>query len=414
MWDSEAAAVQQGDAVATGEHPRLSRTAVIVLSVALVVVAFNLRTTIASLPTLLSDIRRDIPLTGAVAGVLTALPLLCMAWLAPVSSRLTGVVGYPYTTLAALGLITVGSGLRGLSQSAWGLLAATFVAGAGIALLGIVLPAVVKDVFRHHVGMATGAYTAALALGAAVASAASDPLSVAFESWRKSLAWWAIPALVSVVVWLIALRFLPAHHHGGAVDRRPHRLPWRNRTAWLLTLYLTAQASLAYAYVAWLPPAYIERGWSPLAAGSLYGASSVTSVVAVLVFPMLSDRSVGFRTMLMVAVGFTLIGTVWLWLLPDVLPWVSVVIFGIGSGAGFSMGLARVVTYASDAQSSSTLTAMIFLICFSVTAIVPVAIGALHDVTGGFSVPFGLIVIIAIVQLLLASKLTDEHIGTVH
>jgi len=399
---------------AAEEHPRLSRTAVIVLGIALVFVAFNLRTPIASLPTLLSDIRRDIPLTGALAGVLTALPLLCMSWLAPVSSRLTGLVGYPFTTLAAVGLIAAGSGLRGLSASAFGLLAATFVAGTGIALLGIVLPAVVKDVFRHHEGIATGAYTVALTLGAAAAGAMSDPLAVAFGSWRKSLAWWAIPALVAIVVWLIALRFLPSRHPAEVLARRRHQLPWRNRTAWLLTAYMTAQSSLAYAFIAWLAPAYVERGWSAMAAGSLYGMSSVMSLIAVLAFPAVTDRAIGFRTTLMVAVGFTLIGTAWLWALPDVLPWVSVALFGVGTGAGFSLGLTRVVTYASDAQSSSTLTAMIFLVCYSVTAIVPVSVGALHDATGAFTTPFGLLVILAVVQLFLASRLTDDRVGTVH
>lgn len=67
---------------------RLTPRGTVALAVALVLVAVNLRTTVASLPPLLSDIRQDIPLTGAAAGLLTATPVLCMAWLAPLAARL--------------------------------------------------------------------------------------------------------------------------------------------------------------------------------------------------------------------------------------------------------------------------------------------------------------------------------------
>jgi MFS transporter, CP family, cyanate transporter len=51
-------------------------------------VAFNLRTPQASLPPLLGEIQPALGLASTTAGVLTALPVLCMAFCSPVGHRL--------------------------------------------------------------------------------------------------------------------------------------------------------------------------------------------------------------------------------------------------------------------------------------------------------------------------------------
>src|SRR5436309_6264260 len=51
--------------------------------VALAVLAFNLRTPTTSLPPLLADVQRTHRLSGPALGLLTALPVLCMALCAP-------------------------------------------------------------------------------------------------------------------------------------------------------------------------------------------------------------------------------------------------------------------------------------------------------------------------------------------
>lgn len=405
------------DIVATPELDAVAhvdRRTLVVLGIALVVVAVNLRTTVSSLPPLLSDIRHDIPLTGAEAGLLTALPVLCMAWLAPLASRLSGRVGYPVTTLVSIVLIGIGNGLRGMGGTAGALLAATLVAGAGVAVLGIVLPAVVKAAFSGLQGAATGAYTVAMMGGSAIAATFSDPLAALLGSWRESLSAWAIPAAVAAIGWLVALRLLPVQHRPRGAAARPHRLPWRSRPAWLLALYLTAQSSLAYATIAWLAPAYVERGWTAFAAGSLLGVSTLAQLVSALTLPAMADTVVEFRRLAVGTVSLTVVGTAWLWLIPMFLPWVAVIVFGLGIGAGFSLGLTRIVHYASDPQASSTLTAMVFLVSYTVAAAFPVLIGVVHDATGGFTAPFGLLVLVAVSQVFLAGRLHGAYRGTVH
>jgi CP family cyanate transporter-like MFS transporter len=91
--------------------------------VALVLVALNLRTTVSSLPPLLGEIERDAHLSGALAGLLTALPVLCMAFLAPGAHRLAHRFGREVVTLASIALVALGNGLRVLGSAAPALLA---------------------------------------------------------------------------------------------------------------------------------------------------------------------------------------------------------------------------------------------------------------------------------------------------
>ena len=86
-------------------HPRHLR----LIAAAIVLTALNLRTAIASVPPLLDELRDAVPLSAAAAGVLTTLPVICMALgspLAPVVARRVG-------TEAALALmaLTVAAGI---------------------------------------------------------------------------------------------------------------------------------------------------------------------------------------------------------------------------------------------------------------------------------------------------------------
>jgi MFS transporter, CP family, cyanate transporter len=82
---------------------------------AVFIVAFNLRTTPASLPPLLDEIQPSLGLSSAAAGLLTALPVLCMALCSPPAQRVVVRLGREGTTLLAVALIALGSALRGVS-----------------------------------------------------------------------------------------------------------------------------------------------------------------------------------------------------------------------------------------------------------------------------------------------------------
>jgi CP family cyanate transporter-like MFS transporter len=102
------------------------------------------------------EIERDLALSGAAAGLLTALPVLCMGVFAPLAQRLAHVIGREGAVLWALVALAAGSLLRLGGTTTWLLYAGTLVTGIGIAIGGTLLPGIVKEFFARRVGAVTG------------------------------------------------------------------------------------------------------------------------------------------------------------------------------------------------------------------------------------------------------------------
>ena len=379
----------------------------IVVVVALVLLAVNLRTTVASVPPVLGHIERDLRLSGPAAGLLTALPVLCMALFAPAAHRLAHRFGRETTTFGAIALVAAGNGVRLGGGNAVALYGGTLAAGLGVAVTGVVLPGLIKQVFPRLVGLMTGIYSVAMMLGATVAAGAAVPLERLLGSWQASLASWSVPAVMAATVWLlVALR---VNQPESDDDAPPGGLPWRSGSAWLLVGFFSLQASIGYAFLAWLAPAYVARGWSAAAAGALLAVNSLAQLLAALVMPVLAGRLSDPRPAVVSAVAATAMGCAWLLAMPDLLPWVAVAVAGIGLGGGFALALVLVADFAAHPLAASRLAAFVFLVGYTVAAIAPVLIGAIRDLTGGFTVAFALLTAMAVLQVWLGSRLGPER-----
>ena len=219
--------------------------------VVLVAVALNLRPTLAAVPPVLDTIQADLGLSATGAGLLTALPVVCMGLFAPVGAALARRVGREAAVACALALVAAGTLVRGLEATALTLYGGTLVAGIGIAVGGALLPGVVKAWFPARAGTVTGLYTAGLVTGAMVAAAATVPLMQALGvGWPAGIAAWGLLAGAALAAWVPVTRRLRAGG-GPAVPGRA-RLPWGSGVAWRITLYMGSQSLLYYAALTWL------------------------------------------------------------------------------------------------------------------------------------------------------------------
>jgi MFS transporter, CP family, cyanate transporter len=380
---------------------------------ALAILAFSLRTPTASLPPLLADVEDTLGLSGLAAGLLTALPVLCMALCAPPAHRIAHRVGSEATTLGAIGLVAAGALLRLGGGSAVVLFAGTLVAGVGIAACGVTLPSIIKARFADRPGVATAAYSVPMMLGAAVAPAMAVPLLHALGSWEASLASWALPALVGAAIWAPFARHSVRRRAATVVASAAGRLPWRSRGAWLLAAFLSLQSMLAYGYLAWLAPAYESRGWSAASTGALLAVLHLAQLATALALPALADRGRDRRPVLVAAVGCTVAGALMLFAAPDVAPWLATTILGLGLGGGFSLALVLLADLSATPAAAGGLAAMTFLVCYSAASLAPVVVGALHDATGGYAVPFALLAAVACIELLIATRFRPALRGAV-
>jgi MFS transporter, CP family, cyanate transporter len=364
---------------------------------ALLAVAVNLRVTMTSIPPLIDTIAADLRLSHALAGVLTALPVLCMGAFAPVASRLAHRMGAVVAVLLSAVAILLGTLGRGLGDNVVLLYLGTFVAGVGIAVAGTLLPQLVKAFFPpERVGLVTGLYMGGMLGGATVASALAVPLARVLGSWQASLGSWAVPAALGVVVWAtIAVRAAPRHVPD---ESRRGALPWRSRTAWFVAVYLALQSWCFYSTIAWFAPTYVEHGWSQQNAGYLLAVCALAQVVSGLLGPALTDRVTDMRGLLLASAGLCVVGFFGVFVAPLSVPWVWAPVIGMGQGSAFSLGLVLLVRYARTPEASARLSGMSFLVCYLVASVGPLAMGALSDATGTLTPTWLGLAVVAVAQ----------------
>lgn len=96
-------------------------------------------------------------------------------------------------------MITLGIVLRVVPVQP-ALYAGTVLAGAGIAMGNVLMPAVIKRVFPDRVGLLTGLAMMLMASSGAIAAGLAVPLDDA-GGWRLALAVWAVPSLIAALAW---------------------------------------------------------------------------------------------------------------------------------------------------------------------------------------------------------------------
>ena len=359
---------------------------------AIVLLALNLRTLVASLPPLLNDVRADLGLSGFAAGLLTTLPVLAFGAFAPLAPRLTRRVSIERVLLGCALLTAVAASLRGAGGAA-PLFAGCALAGLAVALAQAVLPVFIR--FRHPqmTGMLTGAYSMSLTLGATLAAALAVPLEDALGSWEASLAAWALPPLVAAVVWLPAAR-----RPGTTVSGPPPPGLWRNRLAWNVSLFMGVQSMAFYAGLSWIPTVLEDAGFSEGEAGALQALGAIVQLVPAFAVPVLAARSRDQVGLLLAIVGFSVAGVIGLILAPGgAIAWM--LIFGIGQGGALGLGLILPVLRGSDGPTVAALTAMSLCVGYMVAATGPWVLGAVHDATGGWTVALVVLATISVLEL---------------
>jgi CP family cyanate transporter-like MFS transporter len=370
------------------------------MALALVAVAANLRTSIASVPPLARTIAEDLDLSNAWMGALTTLPVLCMGLFAPVAQRLGARIGAALSVEVAVVCVGLGTLCRLAGSHVWALYLGTFVAGVGIAIGGTLLPRLVKALFPpERAGLVTGLYMFAMMGGAAASSALAVPLQGWLGSWQASLASWSVIALVGTLAWApIAARAARHRSANPPADEGGHRLPWRHPTAWLVAGYLTVQSFEFYSCLAWIAPSYVDRGWSPGTAGYLLSVFSAAQLVSGLVAPALTDRIHDHRALLMPAAVLGILGLLGLLLAPESGAWVWVTLLGLGQGAAFALGLVLLVDYSATPAGSGRLAAMAFFVSYTVASFGPASMGAVRDLTHGFHATWLVLATLMVVQ----------------
>lgn len=381
--------------VRTGQVRPPVAKAGLLLAAGVIVLALNLRASIVAVSPILGTIRHDTGMSTAAGGLLTTLPLLCFGLLAPLAPRLGRRFGLEPTLLATMVAICAGTALR-LVPSTVALLGGTIVIGAGIAVANVLLPGVIKRDFGSRVGLMTGLYSMSLGVGAALAAGITVPLGrVAHADWRTTLALWGLLAALALIVWAPQVRH-HTHQAGTVVSAaaRPVRGMWRNRVAWLVTAFMGLQSLGYYATTAYLPTILTDAGLSRSLAGLMLSLANLVGIAGAFSAPVLAGRGVKPGLLAAVAAVLTAGGLTGLVLAPIPGAYLWIVLLGFGQSASFSLALLFIVLRAPDGRHAAQLSSMAQCCGYLLAAVGPLALGAVHQVTGAWIVP--LVILLAL------------------
>jgi MFS transporter, CP family, cyanate transporter len=376
--------------------------------VGLLALSLNLRTALAGYPPLIEAVRTGLGLSAGAAGFAQTGAVLMMAagsLAGPAAARRTG----PERALVgAVGLVAAGSLVRGV-PAAVPLVAGSLLAGFGIGVAGVLLTGVVKQHLADRAGAVTGGYVVAMTVGATVASAVAVPLAVAVGGWSPALAVWAVPAVLALAAWAPVARRVPRPVRAAGEAPRA-RLPWRDGFARLAAAHQSAASLLVYGWMTWLAPYVTSRGWSPRDAGLLLAVWAAAQIPGALAIPALAERSGRWRFWSGVGLACVAAGTLGLLVapLPPVVgPWPWVVLVGIGSGAGFPLGLTMIAWRTPDAAASAATSGMALGVGYTVAGTGPFLMGLLIDVTGGYPAAIAVLLGAAAVQAVAILRIGD-------
>jgi CP family cyanate transporter-like MFS transporter len=373
-----------------------TRRATALLVLAIVLVSLNLRSALTVIGPLIRDLRADEGLSGAAIGLLAAAPLIAFGLISPLGPRLSARFGIERTLVACMLLLTASLALRPLPSVVL-LFAGTLAAGAAIAVANVLLPALVKRRFGARATFVTGIYSVALGLGAALAAGLAVPSERWLgDSWRAALAVWAVPALLAALIWLPLLG--GRRGHGSAAAGIRVNL-WRDRVAWSVTGYMALLAVQFYSQVAWLPEIYRHEGMSKGAAGALLSLSLFVGIPMGFVVGALAGRLRDQRPIVWAAGLLLLAGWTGVLVAPDAAPELWAILLGLGFGTGFTLVLSLFVLRADDTSRAVALSGMAQSVGYALAAVGPIAVGALHDATGGWSVPLVVLIGVAVADL---------------
>lgn len=375
----------------------------------IILIAINLRAPITAIAPVLDQIRNTFGMATTEAGTLTTLPLLAFAIASPFCAYLARIYGVERSLLLSLLLIACGIILRSYGP-AWALFSGTAIIGIGIAIANVLLPSLIKRDFPHRIALLTCIYATAAGVTAAIFSMVVVPITDwAGSGWRFSLGIMAVLPVLAILVWLPQLRNLsPSQRHAAIPTATQDSNIWQSGLAWQITFFFGFNSLIYYTIVTWMPQILMDAGYTAAMAGSVHGISQLATAIPGLFLAPLIGRLKDQRAITLGVAAITATALTGLIFVPE-WGWLWAALFGIGSGAGFILGMALIGLRAANAPRAASLSAMTQCVGYLVAAGAPPIIGHLHDLTHSWTMPLSICIALCGIMALLGRGAGKAH-----
>ncbi|WP_295817808.1 MFS transporter [uncultured Microbacterium sp.] len=384
----------------TDPRPRSLWRGRLLALVGVVLVAFSLRSAVAALSPIISEVQADFAVPTWVVGLIGTAPPVCFAVFGIVTPMLERRFGLERLAAASMLIVTAALLARALATDAATLLLATTVLFAAVGVGNVVLPPLIKTYFPDRVGTMTALYSALLAMAAFVPPLVAVPVADA-AGWRFSLGMWAILALLAVVPWvtLVVRANVARTQAPAAVDLDAPapgvlgRLP-RLSLAWALAGTFGISAASVYACFAWLPVVFVDvAGVSHAEAGALLSLFGAMGLPWSIIVPILITRWRRVGVVYAAALIAGLSGVAGMLIAPGTATVLWVVLLGTPQ-ALFPAVLVLIQLRSRTHEGAVALSGFAQSVGYGIAALFPLMFAVVHEATGQWQpvlVVFGLL-----------------------
>lgn len=384
MTTAEPRASAEDTAAASSARPtRSSRAGFVALSLGVLLLAFNLRPAITSLPPIFPQLQERLGLSSTAVTLLATLPVVCFGVFSAIAARTARRFGEERTLGVAVTLVAIGMLARAVFPHTL-LFVGTVIACGAIALMNVLLSSLIKRRSPERASLLMSLYLLMLNGGAIVGSAISVPVLRSSHSLRDSLAVCAVPAALAALAWLPQL----AHGAPSAVRRVAARrvtAVHRSALAWQVTAFMGLQSLTYYATLSFLPDLFVGRGLPASESGLVGSMLGIGGVVASGLTPIVVSRhprlerplTIGGVITCGVCIAVVLVAPIGL-----TLP--LMVLLGLGQGAAIALALHFLIVRSATPAVAASLSGLAQSGGYLLASTGPLAVGLLHGATGGW------------------------------
>lgn len=353
-----------------------------IIFVAIFFVSLNLRPSVTSIGPLVNTIQEQLNISSTMISLLTTIPVFCMGLFAPFAVPLQKRLGYRTSINILILLIGVATAARFYFDSFAALIFTSFLIGLAIAIISPIINAYIKETFKEKMAPVIGIYSFAIGAGASLSAGLTGPLYETSRNWSYALAIWGVLAIIALISWSIAVEKKVIVIESEILQENEEaRNPWKSALAWIILLYFGLQTALFFSLTAWLPSMGQERGMSVITAGNVLTTMSIVQLVGNLTISSLVGKYPNLVAWLYGLIAFGAVGAGILFIDADWAIWVGAMILGGALSGLFPIGLMLPLAESRNNREANEWSSMVLSGGFMMSAILPLVIGMVYDVT---------------------------------
>ncbi|EMZ5625276.1 TPA: MFS transporter [Enterobacter roggenkampii] len=353
----------------------LKRTSPLLFAIIAFIVGLNLRPILASVGPLFSVLQREAGLTATQFSLLTTLPVAMMGLAALCGPWLLARIGAVRGIMLGLFILLVACSLRGFSTSLTGLMGTALLGGASIGTIQALMPALIKKAYTQTASTIMSLFSTGIMAGAAVAAASAEPLF----SWLTLKPALAMAGVLALLALLALMLWLPLVKQPQGEQTAHESVTLSSSRTGLLLLFFGVGTGAYTLVLAWLPPLYIQAGWSARSSGYMLAWLTLTEVAAGFAVSALIGKFPDRRVPLITVLLLLLAGLLCLVFSPGTTPVLSTLLLGIGIGALFPLSLIVTFDHARTPAQAGKLLSKVQGGVYMIAALMPLVAGIVRD-----------------------------------